>query len=60
MKRYKVIAGVCFTEKKQIVYAAGSELTEDDFLDGEADRLVGGGFIEEIEQPKEEKKANKK
>lgn len=75
MKKYKVIAGATWSERMGRNYPAGEILTADMFNEGEAERRVKEGWIEEvieseiepiqeevvevIEQPKKEAKKGK-
>lgn len=59
MKKYKVIAGTCWSELTQSHLAHGAIVTTANFTDGEAQRKCNEGWLEEIieevkaEQPKE-------
>jgi hypothetical protein len=52
MKKYKVIAGTCWSELTQSHLAHGAIVTTANFTDGEAQRKCNEGWLEEIvEQP---------
>jgi hypothetical protein len=59
MKKYKVIAGTCWSELTQSHLAHGAIVTTANFTDGEAQRKCNEGWLVEVveevkaEQPKE-------
>lgn len=48
MKKYKVIAGTCWSELTQSHLAHGAIVTTANFTDGEAQRKCNEGWLEEI------------
>ena len=64
MKKYKVIAGTCWSELTQSHIAHGTIVTTANFTDGEAQRKCKEGWLEEVveevvEEPKQTSKKSK-
>lgn len=57
MKKYKVIAGICYSDLTRKIYGGGEVVQEDWFHEGHAEKLVADKFLEPIvEEVKEEVK----
>lgn len=60
MKKYKVIAGTCWSELTQSHLAHGAIVTTANFTDGEAQRKCNEGWlvevVEEVAEPTEQPK----
>ena len=52
MRIFKVIALSCGSDKFKRVFSSGDQVTENDFTEGRADKLVRLGFLEEITEAK--------